>query len=79
MTSIAELSNDTQDLLRQAVEQSEYLEGSDPLDKTVAHLARTYVIAGGSDAHEELGEEGEPSTEVKERQAELREEIMENL
>ena len=80
MTSVAELSADTQDLLRRAVETSDHLEADDPLDKTISTMARAYIIADGKNDPEELAEgEAETSPEVKERQAELREEIMENL
>ena len=80
MTSVAELSTDTQDLLRRAVETSDHLEPDDPLDKTISTMARAYIIADGKNDPEELAEGGaETSPEVKERQRELREEIMENL
>lgn len=77
MTSVAELSNDTQELLERAVNESDELSPSDSLDSTIQHLCRSLVIR---ERAEELGEGGgEPSTEAREKQAELREQIMENI
>ena len=80
MTSVAELSTDTQDLLRRAVETSDHLEADDPLDKTISTMARAYIIADGKNDPEELAEGGaETSPEAKKKQNEIREDILDHL
>ena len=71
---VEELSAETTSLLGQVREQSAFLDENSSADDTIAHLARSYVLQGG--ASEELVDRRE---EIEEKQAELRENILENL
>lgn len=71
---VEELSRDTKDLLDQAIEKSDHLAGDTSIDRAVEHLCRSYLLRGGES--EELAGRRE---EIEERQAELRENILENL
>ena len=71
---IEELSRNTTSLLGEVREESAFLDENSSVDDTIAHLARSYLLQGG--ASEELSDH---RAEIEEKQAELRENILENL
>lgn len=69
MAEVEELSQTTTELLEKAVRESAKLSKGDSLDRVLAHLARTYLIANMHS--EELADLEEASDLAAEKRAEL--------